>query len=73
MRPMQFHVLRQTRESRWIVMLGNSLNRGNSLYGTYLDKEQALLDAVDAACDAMQTGCDAQVWIKDKATAERVF
>jgi hypothetical protein len=73
MRPMQFHVLRQTRESRWVVMLGNSLDRGNSLYGTYLDKEQALLDAVDAARDAMQAGCEAQVWINDKSTAERVF
>jgi len=73
MRPLQFHVLRQTRESRWIVMLGNSPNRGNSLYGTYLDKEQALLDAVDAARDAMHAGCEAQVWIKDQSSAERVF
>jgi hypothetical protein len=32
-----------------------------SVYGAYLDKEQALLDAVDAARDALQTGRDAQV------------
>ena len=73
MRPMQFHVLRQTRASRWVVMLGNSLDRGNSLYGTYLDKEQALLDAVDAARDAMQAGCEAQVWIKNRSTEERIL
>jgi hypothetical protein len=73
MRPMQFHVCRQTRESKWVVRYGNSLYRGNSLYGTYLDKEQALLDAVDAARDAMQAGCEAQVWIQDKSNTERVF
>ena len=56
MRPMQFHVRREARESRWVVMLGNSLYRGNSVYGTYLDKEQAVLDAVDAARDAVQAG-----------------
>ena len=27
---------------------------GDSIYGAYLDKEQALLDAVDAARDALQ-------------------
>jgi hypothetical protein len=54
-------------------MLGNSLYRGNSVYGTYLDKEQAVLDAVDAARDAVQAGCEAQVWIKDRSTTARVF
>jgi hypothetical protein len=73
MPPMQFHVRRQARKSRWVVMLGNSLYRWNSLYGTYLDKEQALLDAVDAARDAVQAGCGAQVWIKDRSTRTRVF
>lgn len=57
MRAMQFQVRRQARESRWIVMVGSSIYRGNSLYGTYLDKEQAVLDAVDAARDAVQAGC----------------
>jgi hypothetical protein len=73
MQAMQFHVRRQARESRWIVMVGNSLYCGNSLYGTYLDKEQAVLDAVDAARDAVQAGCKAQVWIKDRSTTARVF
>ena len=73
MRPMGFQIFRQVRESRWVVTLGNSLNRGNSLYGTYLDREQALLDAIDAARDAMQAGYEAQVWIRDGSTAARVF
>ena len=46
---------------------------GNSLYGAYIDKEQALLDAVDAARDAMQTGREAQVWVKDQPNTARVF
>lgn len=54
-------------------MVGNSLNNGNSLYGAYLDKEQALLDAVDAARDALQAGCEARVWIRDRSTTARVF
>jgi hypothetical protein len=70
---MEFQVCRQTRKSRWVVMLGNSLYRGNSLDGAYLDKEQALLDAIDAARDAVQAGCEAQVWIKDRSTTARVF
>jgi hypothetical protein len=73
MPPMQFHVCRQARLSRWVVMLGISLYHGNSLYGTYLDKEQAVLDAVDAARDAAQAGCEAQVWIKDRSSTARVF
>jgi hypothetical protein len=46
---------------------------GNSLYGAYLDKEQALLDAVDMARDAVQAGCEAQVWVKDGQALARVF
>jgi len=46
---------------------------GDSVYGAYLDKEQALLDAVDAARDALEAGHEAQVWIKDHAAAARVF
>jgi hypothetical protein len=41
--PMQFQVRRRRREPRWEATLGNRL------HGAYLDKEQALLDAVDAA------------------------
>ena len=47
---------------------------GNSVYGSYLDKEQALLDAVDAARDALQCGRDAQVWVRERANgAARIF
>jgi hypothetical protein len=38
-----FQVCQRGRESRWIVTLGDTI------YGAYIDKEQALLDAVDAA------------------------
>jgi hypothetical protein len=64
---MEFRVCRHGREARWVVTLGNSV------YGAYLDKEQAVLDAVDAARDALQAGREAQVWVRDRATADRVF
>src|SRR5712671_1937353 len=38
--------------------------------GTYLDKEQALLDAVDAAHDSPQAGCEAEVWIRGRPQRE---
>ncbi len=43
----------------------------NRIYGDYLDKEQALLDAIDAARDADKKGREAQVW--DLSIAARVF
>ena len=46
---------------------------GASVYGAYLDKEQALLDAADAARDGLQSGRKAQVWLKDRSNAARVF
>jgi hypothetical protein len=64
---MEFQVCRHGRDARWIVRLGNTV------YGSYLDKEQALLDAVDAARDALQTGREAQVWLRDRAEAARIF
>ena len=64
---MEFQVCRQGRESRWVVRLGNAV------YGSYLDKEQALLDAVEAARDALQTGRQAQVWLRDRSNAARIF
>ena len=64
MRVMEFQVCRR---GRWIVMLGDSV------YGAYLDKEQALLDAVDAARDALQSGREAEVWVRDRSKAARVF
>jgi hypothetical protein len=62
-----FQVRQRGRDPRWVVRLGDAL------YGAYLDKEQALLDAVDAARDAVQAGYQAQVWIKDPSTTARVF
>ena len=67
MSALQFHVRPRGRDRRWVVRLGDSL------YGAYLDKEQALLDAVDAARDAAQAGHEAQVWIKDRSALARVF
>ena len=67
MRVMEFQVCRRGRAARWVVMLGDSI------YGAYLDKEQALLDAVDAAHDALQSGHEAQVWVRDRSNAARVF
>jgi hypothetical protein len=64
---MQFEVCLRGRETRWVVRLGKSF------YGAYLDREQALLDAIDAARDAVQAGHDAQVWVKDRSAIARVF
>lgn len=67
MRVLEFQICRRGREERWVVTLGDSL------YGAYLDREQALLDAVDAARDALQAGHEAQVWIRDHSAQARVF
>jgi hypothetical protein len=64
MRRLEFQVCRYGSEGAWIVRLGDEV------YGSYLSREQALLDAVDAAGDAQQGGDDAQV--RDEA-AVRVF
>ena len=64
---MEFQVCRQGRDAHWVVRLGDSV------YGAYLDKEQALLDAVDAARDALQCGREAQVWVRERTNAARIF
>jgi len=46
---------------------------GDEVYGAYLDKEQALFDAIDAAHDALERGCAAQVWLRNGTTATRIF
>jgi hypothetical protein len=63
----QFQVCPAGRDRRWVVLLGNAF------YGAYLDKEQALLDAVDAARDTVQAGLQAEVWLKDRSKTARVF
>jgi hypothetical protein len=62
---MEFHVCRE--DVCWVVQLDDVP------YGAYLDKEQALLDAVDAAKDARQTGREAQVFLREHVVAARVF
>ena len=64
---LEFHVCRHGRGSKWVVMVGDAI------YGAYVDKEQALLDAVDAARDALHAGREAQVWVRDRSSAARVF
>ncbi len=64
---MEFQICRRGRGARWVVTLGNAI------YGDYLDKEQAVLDALDAARDACAAGHDAQVWVREQASAARLF
>jgi hypothetical protein len=64
---MEFRVCQQGRDLHWVVTLDDAT------YGDYLDKEQALLDAVDAARDAMQLGHQAQVWLRDRVSASRIL
>jgi hypothetical protein len=63
----EFHVCRQGRDMRWVVRLDNAT------YGAYLDKEQALLDAVDAARDAQQSVRDACFFLRERPRAGRIF
>ena len=53
---MLFRVCRDERRQRWIVLVGHRR------YGEYLDKEEAVLDAIDAAQEARAAGRDAEVW-----------
>ena len=62
---MEFRICRQETGPEWIV------RRDGRFYGDYLDRQQALLDAVEAAGDASDAGQDVQVW--DSSTNIRVF
>lgn len=53
---MLFRVCRDERRQRWIVLVEDRR------YGEYLDKEEAVLDAIDAAQEARAAGSDAEVW-----------
>jgi hypothetical protein len=64
---MEFHVCQQGRDMRWVVRLDNTT------YGAYLDKEQAMLDAVEVAREAQQAGREARVFLRDRADAARIF
>jgi hypothetical protein len=64
---MEFHVCQQGRSMRWIVRLDNTT------YGAYLDKEQAMLDALEAARDARQAGHEARVFLRDRSDEAQIF
>jgi hypothetical protein len=64
---MEFHVCQQGRDMRWVVRIDNAT------YGAYLDKEQAMLDAVEAARDAQQSGREVRVFLGDRTEASRIF
>ena len=53
---MLFRVCRKGSPARWVVMIEGKL------YGEYVDKELALLDAIEAATDARDGGQEAEVW-----------
>jgi hypothetical protein len=63
--PIEFWVCQAGRRSRWVVRLDDRI------YGHYLDREQATLDAIEAAKDAQTAGKEVEVW--DRSTAARVF
>ena len=52
---LEFKVCQTGRDRHWVVLVDNRL------YGRYLDREQAVLDAFDAAEDARRCGRAAQV------------
>ena len=64
---MEFHVCQQGRDMHWVVTLDDAT------YGDYLDKEQAMLDAVEAARDARQIGREAHVFLREHKVAARIF
>jgi hypothetical protein len=64
---MEFHVCQQGRDMRWVVRLDNAT------YGAYLDKEQAMLDAVEAARDAQRAGREVRVFLGERTEASRIF
>lgn len=53
---MLFRVRRYGREPRWRVLVENRV------YGEYLDRECAVLDAIEAVKDAREAGANAEVW-----------
>jgi hypothetical protein len=64
---MEFHVCQHGRDMRWVVRVDNTT------YGAYLDKEQAMLDAVEAARDVQHSGREARVFLRGRTDAARIF
>jgi hypothetical protein len=63
----EFLICRQGRDMHWVVRLDSTV------YGAYLNKEQALLDAIDAARDTMQSGREARVLLRERRIAVRIY
>jgi hypothetical protein len=63
----EFHVCQQGRDLRWVVRCDNAP------YGSYLDKEQAMLDALEAAREAQQAGREVRVFLRERTDAARIF
>ena len=57
----KFWICEQERRPRWVVRLDNEI------YGDYLDKERALLDAIEAARDASAAGHEAEGLIDERS------
>ena len=53
---MLFRFCRKGSPAKWIVLVEGQP------YGEYLDKDQALIDAVEAAKEAWEAGNPAEVW-----------
>ena len=53
---MIFHLSRNGAAATWMVLIEGQP------YGDYLDKDQALMDAIDAAREAREAGRTAEVW-----------
>ena len=54
--PILFRVRRYGREARWVVLVEDQV------YGEYLDRKCAVLDAIEAVTDAREKGAEAEVW-----------
>lgn len=53
---MIFHLCRSGSSVTWIVLVEGQP------YGDYLDRDQAVMDAIDAAQEAREIGGAAEVW-----------
>lgn len=67
MSDMEFHICCEGTTHRWKVRLDDTQ------YGDYIDKDQAVLDAVDAANDARARGQEAHVWLREGSTERKIF
>ena len=63
--PVLFRVSRVGRQSRWVLLVGDRV------YGEYLDKQGAVLDAIDAAAEKQEAGNEVEVW--DQARSLRLY